>query len=323
MVRLKDEPNFPASQNSQLVFVQPRDILAIQQNPAGGRFIQARQQAEQGAFPAARLPHNRNKLSARNVEINAFQNIHAMGCGSDTLGETGDLDHRQGGRSCVQRIIISSVWVLAITLAGCSAPKQEFQNEPKSQPVTVEKVDPRPVVVAFGDSLTAGFGVEPGLSYPDFLQKEIDQHRLNWRVVNAGVSGDTTTDGANRIAEALAAKPKIVIVEFGGNDGLRGLPLETTRANLDQIVADLQKVGVQVVIAGMTLPPNYGPEYIHPFEQIYVELAKKYKVPRIRFLLEGVGGNPALMQRDGLHATAEGNAIVAENVFKTLAPLLR
>ncbi len=222
----------------------------------------------------------------------------------------------------MQRITIPSLWVLAITLAGCSAPKQEFQNEPKSQPVAVEKPDPRPVIVAFGDSLTAGFGVEPGFSYPDYLQKEVDQHGLKWRVVNAGVSGDTTTDGANRIGEALAPKPKIVIVEFGGNDGLRGLPLETTRANLDQIVAELQKAGVQLVIAGMTLPPNYGPEYIRPFEQIYVALANKYKVPRIRFLLEGVGGNPALMQRDGLHATAAGNAIVAKNVFKTLNPLL-
>lgn len=180
-------------------------------------------------------------------------------------------------------------------------------------------MDTRPVIVAFGDSLTAGFGAEPGNSYPDFLQKDLD----NWRVVNAGVSGDTTTDGANRVAEVLAYKPRIVIVEFGGNDGLRGLPIETTRANLDQMVSTLQKGGVGVVLAGMTLPPNYGPEYIKSFERIYADLKTKYKLTEIPFLLEGVATNRALMQRDGLHPTAQGNELVAKTVLKYLKPLLR
>ncbi len=223
------------------------------------------------------------------------------------------------------QITIIALGVLSLTLLGCGAPKQGAPVEaPKPAVVkTPEAVDARPVVLAFGDSLTAGFGVEPGLSYPDYLQKEMDAHGLRWRVVNAGISGDTTTDAANRVDDAIAQKPRIVIVEFGGNDGLRGLPLETTRANLDRVLDALKKAGIEVVLAGMTLPPNYGPEYIKPFEKIYVDLAAKYRVRRIRFLLEGVGGNPALMQRDGLHATAEGNAIVAKNVFKTLAPLLK
>ena len=126
------------------------------------------------------------------------------------------------------------------------------------------KPNARPVIVAFGDSLTAGFGVEPGLSYPDYLQKEIDQRGLHWQVVNQGTSGDTTTDGLNRVGDVIAAKPAIVIVEFGGNDGLRGLPLATTRANLDRIISQLKSAGIRVVLAGMTLPPNYGPEYIRP-----------------------------------------------------------
>jgi acyl-CoA thioesterase-1 len=215
-------------------------------------------------------------------------------------------------------------------LSACSSPKQEPSIEPKAPEVTAApksaapaKPDPRPVVVAFGDSLSAGFGVEPGFSYPDFLQKEIDQRGLKWRVVNLGVSGDTTTDGLNRVSEVLAVKPEIVIVEFGGNDGLRGLPLEITRSNLDSIVSQILNAGARVVLAGMTLPPNYGPEYIRPFETIYVDLAAKYNVPRIRFLLEGVGGNPKYMRPDGLHANAEGNAIVAKNVFRTLEPLLK
>lgn len=183
--------------------------------------------------------------------------------------------------------------------------------------------DSRPVVVAFGDSLTAGFGAEPGHSFPDYLQKDLDQRGLRWRVVNAGVSGDTTTDGVNRLDEVLRQKPRIVIVEFGGNDGLRGLPIETTRANLEQIVNTLRRAGVTVVLAGMTLPPNYGPQYIRQFEKIYLDLAAKYKLTRIPFLLEGVATRPELMQRDGLHPTAQGNAIVAETVLRYLTPLLK
>jgi acyl-CoA thioesterase-1 len=179
------------------------------------------------------------------------------------------------------------------------------------------------VIVAFGDSLTAGFGAEPGHSYPDYLQKDLDQAGLAWRVVNQGVSGDTTTDAVNRLKEVLDAQPRIVIVEFGGNDGLRGLPVETTRENLEQIVSTLDKAGIKVVLAGMTLPPNYGPDYIHAFEKIYVDLAASHKLTRIKFLLEGVATRRELMQRDGLHPTADGNAIVAETVLGALRPLLR
>ena len=183
--------------------------------------------------------------------------------------------------------------------------------------------DHRPIIVTFGNSLTAGFGADPGSSYPDFVQRELDRRALKWRVVNAGVSGDTTTDGLNRVGEALSYHPAVVILEFGGNDGLRGLPLETTRANLDQMIAQLRNASVRVILAGMTLPPNYGPEYIRPFEAIYTGLAAKYKIPRIPFLLAGVGGNPRLMQRDGLHPTGAGNAIVARTVFQYLEPLLK
>jgi acyl-CoA thioesterase-1 len=178
------------------------------------------------------------------------------------------------------------------------------------------------VIVAFGDSLTAGFGAEPGNSYPDFLQKELDRAGIGWRVVNAGVSGDTTTDGVNRLSEVLGYKPGVVILEFGGNDGLRGLPLETTRANLEQMVVGMRTAGITVILAGMTLPPNYGPEYIRGFEQIYRELSAKYKLTRIPFLLEGVATDRSLMQRDGLHPTAKGNEKVAATVLKYVRPVL-
>ena len=183
-------------------------------------------------------------------------------------------------------------------------------------------MDTWPVIVAFGDSLSAGYGAEPGKSYPDFLQKDLNAAGLHWRVVNEGVSGNTTTDGLYRLNEVLAYKPRITIVEFGGNDGLRGLPIATTQANLGRIIQQLEAAGSRILLAGLTLPPNYGGEYITRFGQIYVDLAKKYSVPRIPFLLSDVVFRPGLMQQDGIHPTAEGNEIVARTVMRYLKPLL-
>ncbi len=213
--------------------------------------------------------------------------------------------------------------LLEWSCGGAKNQTAEVQPARHEEPKPAAPADDRPVIVAFGDSLTAGFGAEPGNSFPDYLQKNLDAAGLKWRVVNAGVSGDTTTDGVNRLSEVTAYQPRIVIVEFGGNDGLRGLPIETTRSNLEQMVATLRKSGAAVVLAGMTLPPNYGPDYIRSFEKIYQDLAAKYKLTRIPFLLEGVATRHELMQRDGLHPTAQGNAIVAETVLRYLKPLMK
>ncbi len=213
-----------------------------------------------------------------------------------------------------------------LVLVCCSReqPKPEEREAPAAAspaPAPAE-ADHRPVIAAFGNSLTAGFGADPGQSYPDFLQKDLDQSGARYHVVNCGVSGDTSTDGLERVGTVIALQPVIVILEFGGNDGLRGLPVGTTRTNLDQIIAALKKSGAKVVLAGMTLPPNYGPEYIHSFEAVYKDLAKQYRLPLIPFLLQGVGGNAALMQRDGIHPTGDGNRAVAKNVMEVLEPLL-
>lgn len=183
--------------------------------------------------------------------------------------------------------------------------------------------DTRRVIAAFGDSLSAGYGVAPGKSFPDDLQRLIDAAGFRYRVVNLGVSGDTTTDGVERLPTVLAVHPAIVILEFGGNDGLRGLPVASARKNFEQMIETLQKAHIQILLAGMTLPRNYGPEYIHSFEQIYVDLAKQYKLARVPFLLEGVGGHPELTQPDGIHPTAEGTRIVARTVMQYLQPLLK
>jgi len=183
--------------------------------------------------------------------------------------------------------------------------------------------DSRPVIAAFGDSLTAGFGVDPDLSYPAFLQKELDRRGFNYNVVNLGISGDTSSGGVSRVNSVLELKPEIVILELGANDGLRGLPLASTRSNLSEMIETLRKGGAKVLLAGITLPPNYGPDYIRSFEKIYSDLAKQYAVPFLPFLLEGVATDRRLMQSDGLHPTAEGNRKVAMHVLESLESMLR
>jgi len=216
---------------------------------------------------------------------------------------------------------------LAVAFSACGS-----RETPQTPPVSVEarpaegqpsKDDTRPVIAAFGDSLSAGFGVDPGKSFPDDIQRMLDAVGYNYHVVNLGVSGDTTTDGVERLPNVLAVHPAIVVLEFGGNDGLRGLPVTSTQQNLATMIESLQKSGAQVMLAGMTLPRNYGPEYIHSFEQVYIDLAKKYNLVRMPFLLDGVGGHADLMQADGIHPTAVGAQIVARNVMKYLQPMLK
>ena len=190
-------------------------------------------------------------------------------------------------------------------------------------PDTSVATDRRPKLVCFGDSLTAGYGTEPGESYPDVLQRNLDQAGYKYRVVNEGISGNTTKDGLSRIGRVLDMHPALVVVEFGGNDGLRGLPIADTRANLDSIVHRLKDSGIPVVLAGITIPPSYGGDYVREFNDTYTLLATRYKVPMIPFILQGAYGVAGMMQADNVHATARGNIIVASNIQKLLQPLLK
>ena len=181
----------------------------------------------------------------------------------------------------------------------------------------------QPVIVCFGDSLTAGYGADPGHAYPDYLQQLLDARGYHYHVLNKGISGDTTKDGVARLQDVLAAHPAIAVVEFGGNDGLRGLPITATRANLDQMIATLQSAGVKVALAGITLPPDYGQDYIRDFNDTFTLAAAKYKVPLLPFLYIHVYDVPGAIQQDKTHATAKGNELVAENVFGLVKPLLK
>ena len=178
------------------------------------------------------------------------------------------------------------------------------------------------VIVAFGDSLTAGLGVKPEQSYPARLEAKLRSAGYGYRVVNAGVSGDTTAGGLRRVDWALRSKPDVVIVALGANDALRALDLRSVRANLDAIVARFQKAGVPVLLVGMEVPPNYGARYAADFRAIYADIARKRAVAFMPFLLDGVAGNPALNQPDGIHPTAEGYAVIVDRLWPHLQPLL-
>lgn len=194
---------------------------------------------------------------------------------------------------------------------------------PVTPPATPPVNDDRKVLVVFGDSLAAGYGLPGGRSFPEVLQKRLTAEGYPWRVVNLGISGDTTEGGVARLDSATALKPSIAIVELGGNDGLRGLPLARTRENLDQMIKAFQSAGAKVVLAGMTLPPNYGPDYIRDFGQIYTSLAEKYHVKLIPFLLgDIVTKDLRYFQPDGIHPTTQGAEIVAGTVEKAVQPLL-
>ena len=184
-------------------------------------------------------------------------------------------------------------------------------------------LDP-PVILFFGDSISAGYGIEIEQAFPALIQQKIDAQGWAFKVVNAGLSGETTAAGLRRIDWILKRKIDFLVLELGGNDGLRGVPPNATRKNLQAIIdrAKTKYPQVRIVIAGMQIPPNLGPEHTAEFRAIFPALAKKNKAALIPFLLEDVGGVPELNLPDGIHPTPEGHKIVAENVWKALKPLL-
>jgi acyl-CoA thioesterase I len=181
---------------------------------------------------------------------------------------------------------------------------------------------PRPVLVCFGDSITAGYGLKSGQAYSDFLQDKLDRAGYKYKVVNQGTSGATTKDAVASLHSILMLHPEIVIVEFGGNDGLRGLPLDQSRRNLDTILKTFEDAHIKVLLAGITLPPNYGPDYIHAFDQLFRDLAASDHVAFIPMIYKDLVHVPGAIQDDGIHPTAKGSEILADTIFATLKPML-
>jgi len=179
------------------------------------------------------------------------------------------------------------------------------------------------VIAALGDSLTAGLGVAADEAYPARLEARLRSEGYAYRVVNAGVSGDTTAGGLRRVDWVLRAKPEIVVVALGANDGLRGQSPSAMRANLETIVARLTARGARVLLAGMRMPPNYGAEYTREFAAIYPDVARRTRVALMPFLLDGVVADPRFLQPDGVHPNAAGHQIIADRLWPYLLPLLQ
>ena len=180
----------------------------------------------------------------------------------------------------------------------------------------------RPILACFGDSITAGYGLNPGQSYPDFLQQKLDNRGYLYKVSNQGTSGATTKDAVASLPVILRLHPEIVIVEFGGNDGLRGLPMEQTQRNLDQVLTTLEGAHIKVLLAGITLPPNYGPDYIHQFEQVFRAMAAKHHVTFVPMIYKDLIHIPDTIQQDGIHPTAKGSDLLADTLLTALKPML-
>ncbi|MGH7601621.1 MAG: arylesterase [bacterium] len=190
---------------------------------------------------------------------------------------------------------------------------------------STKRVAAAKTILFLGNSLSAGYGLDPELAFPALIQQKIDSLKWNFHVINAGLSGETSSGGLRRVDWLLQRRVDILVLELGGNDGLRGITLDLTKQNLQAIIDRVKAKypAVKIVIAGMQVPPNLGPEYTAQFRTLYAELAKKNNALLIPFLLEGVGGDPKLNLPDGIHPTAEGHRLVAKNVWKVLLPLLK
>jgi acyl-CoA thioesterase I len=249
---------------------------------------------------------------------------------------------------CPARATLSIALVVTALAAACNAPdvpraRRQQMPRPLSDPGTgsaaggatgiesmgrtpavaaAQAPEERPLVVFLGDSLTAGYGLSAEEAFPAHVERELGARGLPVRVLNAGVSGDTSAGGRERLAWFLDQRPAIVVVALGANDGLRGQPVAATEANLRDIVERSQAAGARVVLAGIRIPPNYGPDYRRGFEAIYPRLAAEYGVALIPFLLEGVAADPALNLPDGIHPNADGQKIVAATVAAALEPIV-
>lgn len=229
-------------------------------------------------------------------------------------------------------IFISLLFAVAL-LAACGKSSEATAEATSETPAAAKEAAPtasvpvndaRPVILAFGDSLTEGYGLEKSQAYPTLLQKRLEEQGYPYRVVNAGISGDTTAGGLNRLDAALKKnKVEVMILELGANDMLRGKDLRDTRSNLATMIEKAQAQNIKVVLAGMEAPTNFGEDYQREFHNLFPDLAKAHKIALIPFFLTDVAGKAELNQGDGIHPNVKGTQIVLDNVWSVLEPLLK
>ncbi|MGE0359695.1 MAG: arylesterase [Vicinamibacterales bacterium] len=228
----------------------------------------------------------------------------------------------------IRRPLATLVVLVPLVAAACGAPADASRvSAPEAAAPAAAPAPPSPAVatrriVFLGDSLTAGLGLAAAETYPALIERRLQQRGQGWTVVNAGVSGDTSAGGVRRLAWAIEGGAAVVVVALGGNDGLRGLPVEELARNLDAIVAGAKAAGAAVILAGMEAPPNTGPDYTRRFRAVYAEVAARHRITLLPFLLDGVAGEAALNQADGIHPNPEGARRVADLVWQTLEPVI-
>jgi len=231
-------------------------------------------------------------------------------------------------RSIMTRSGVYGVALLMLAATACGGSESRPAEAPGSPPVSSAAPPPepasasRPRIVFLGDSLTAGYGLAAEQSVPSLIDARLREEGYHYEVVNAGVSGDTSAGGLNRLDWSLDGQVDVLIVELGANDGLRGLPVSQMKQNLDTIIRRARTKNIAVVLTGMEAPPNYGAAYTAEFRQVYRDLAREHQGPFVPFYLEGVAGNPELNISDGIHPNPQGARIVADTVWRTLEPLL-
>jgi len=222
-------------------------------------------------------------------------------------------------RNLIRYCAILSIFLMFSCGENAEKKSEETPAE-ETETKTEAEVSEKNVILFFGNSLTAGMGLEPSEAFPALIQDRLDSLGYEYEVVNAGLSGETTASGKNRINWVLNQDVDVFVLELGANDGLRGIPIEETKRNLQDIIDTVKEEnpGTKIVLAGMQIPPNMGEEYTTEFRNIFPELSEKNDVPLIPFLLEGVAGDPELNQQDGIHPTADGYKIVTDNVWSVL-----
>ena len=227
------------------------------------------------------------------------------------------------------RTLLRFSYLLIIFFTSCgNMATKKADTEGKKENAVESKLETKSeskVILFFGNSLTAGMGLDPNEAFPALIQEKVDSLQLAYKVVNAGLSGETTASGKNRLGWVLNSDIDVFVLELGANDGLRGISLEETRRNLQEIidVVKQKNPNTTIILAGMQIPPNMGQDYTSEFRDIFPDLAKKNKIGLIPFLLEDVAGNPELNQPDGIHPTAEGQKIIANNIWPIIANAIK
>src|SRR6187401_794324 len=230
----------------------------------------------------------------------------------------------------MDRLFLRALVPILLVCAACGQPDAARTGEPEERPSapvapassTTAANANAPRIVFLGDSLTAGYGLDKDESVPSLIQKRLQDAGYPYEVVNAGVSGDTSAGGLSRLDWSLTGDVKVLVVELGANDGLRGLPVKELKRNLSEIVTRAQAKGIKVILTGMEAPPNFGSAYTSEFRGVYHELAREHHVTFVPFYLEGVAGIPSLNIADGMHPNAEGSRIVEKTIWSALEPLL-